>query len=117
MRQFLTSSPLSFEKNWSLRQGLVRSLPEGWEKKYPNLGFAMHMTGIYDLLKAENNGDLSVLIRPMDHYRDYIDDFRKAYGDGKNLRAMMSEGQYKYIDTYGFDYRNTIFDFIKRFTC
>ena len=67
------------------QQGMVRTLPEGWEEKYPNLGFAMEMTGILDFLKGENNGDVSILIRPMDHYRDYIGDFRTAYSDGKNF--------------------------------
>lgn len=86
-------------------QGMVRALPEGWEKKYPNVGFAMEMTGVLDLLKEENDGEVSILIRPMDHYRDYIEDFRTAYSDGKNLRAMMDENQYKYIDDYGFAYR------------
>lgn len=86
-------------------QGMVRELPDGWEKKYPNVGFAMEMTGIMDLLRKENDGKVSILIRPTDHYRNYINDFRTAYDEGKNLRAMMGETQYRYIDNYGFAYR------------
>lgn len=84
-------------------QGMIRELPENWEKDYPNVGFAMEMTGILDTL--EENGSVSALVRPQDHYRDYIDEFRVAYAEGKNLREMMSQNEYLYIDAYGFAYR------------
>ena len=86
-------------------QGLVRELPKDWEEKYPNLGFAMNMTGIMDYMKEQNDGELFALVRPMDHYSSWIEDFRTAYGEGKNLREMMNSPEYKYIDDYGFAYR------------
>jgi len=86
-------------------QGMVRPLPEGWEEKYPNVGFAMEMTGLMNVLREQNDGEVSIFIRATDAYADHIDDFRAAYSEGKNIREMMSENQYRAIDGYGFAYR------------
>lgn len=86
-------------------QGIVKPLPKGWEKKYPNLAFSMEMTGIMDTLKEAGNGEIYGLVCPMDHYKKYIEEFRQAFKDGKDLREMMSQPEYIYIDTYGFAYR------------
>ncbi len=86
-------------------QGVVKALPQDWETKYPNLAFSMSMTGILDAVKEAGNGEVYGLICPMDHYIKYIKDFRQAYKDGKNMREMMGESEYIYIDTYGFAYR------------
>lgn len=86
-------------------QGMVRQLPEDWKEKYPNLGFAMSMTGILGYVEEQCGGEVYGLIRPMDHYLKYTDEFRAAYEEGKDMRAMMSETKYKYIDSYGFAYR------------
>jgi len=87
------------------KQGLVKALPQGWQEKYPNLGFSMAMTGISDTLEEIGEGEYYALIRPLDNYYRYTEDFRKAYDEGKDLRAMMQEPQYKAIDDYGFAYR------------
>lgn len=34
-------------------QGLIASLPEGWEEKYPNLYWMVEKTGIYDKMKID----------------------------------------------------------------
>ena len=86
-------------------QGVVRQLPKDWEEKYPNLGFSMEMTGILDSLEEAGDGRIHGLVVPTDHYYEFVDDFRQAYKEGKNLREMMGENQYKYIDKYGFAYR------------
>ena len=89
-----------------VRQGLIRKLPENWENDYPNVAFAMQMSGILKELKgSSNDGSVSVLLRPMDHYRYYIDDFRAAFKNGEDLAAMMEKPEYQYIDGYGFAYR------------
>lgn len=87
------------------QQGMVAPLPEGWEEKYPNLGFSMAMTGAYEALKKAGNGEFYGLLVPMDHYSEHLDDFRTAYENGENLKDMMSSGKYTYIDKYGFSYR------------
>ncbi len=86
-------------------QGLVAALPEGWEEKYPNAAFSMAMTGTYKVLKEAGNGSFYGLLTPMDHYSDYIDEFRQAYSEGKDLKEVMTDNKYKYIDKYGFAYR------------
>jgi len=87
------------------KQGVVKALPADWEEKYPNLGYALEMTGVKNKLEEIGNGTLYGLARPLDHYSLYLDDFRAAYTEGKDLRAMMEEDQYKYLDSYGFAYR------------
>ena len=86
-------------------QGMVKPLPKDWEKKYPNLGFSMAMTGALEELEKAGNGEIYGLLRPLDHYIDYIEEFRTAYEEGKDLREMMGQQQYKHIDSYGFAYR------------
>ncbi len=86
-------------------QGVVKALPKDWEEKYPNLAFSMEMTGILDAVKEAANGEVYGLICPMDHYKQYIEEFRQAFKEGKDLREMMSQPEYVYIDTYGFAYR------------
>ena len=86
-------------------QGIVKALPKDWENKYPNLGFSMAMTGILDTVKEAGNGEVYGLICPMDHYSNNINEFRAAYKEGKNMREMMSDPRYIYIDKYGFAYR------------
>lgn len=86
-------------------QGMIGSLPKDWAEKYPNVGFAMEMSGLMNVIREKNDGEVSVLIRATDAYADHIDDFRAAYSEGKDLRAMMSENQYRAIDGYGFAYR------------
>ena len=86
-------------------QGMVKPLPKDWKKKYPNLAFSMEMTGALEELEKAGNGEIYGLLRPLDHYIDYIEEFRAAYEDGKDLTKMMSEKQYKHIDSYGFAYR------------
>ncbi len=87
------------------QQGVVKALPDGWEEKYPNVGFSMAMTGLLDHLKEAGNGKIYGFVRPMDSYIDYLDDFRAAYKEGKNLKEMMAQPQYRFIDKYGFAYR------------
>ncbi len=87
-------------------QDMIKTLPDNWEKDYPNVSFAMEMTGILDALKAgSGDNSVSVLLRPMDHYRYFIDDFRTAFENGEDLAEMMGKNEYLYIDTYGFAYR------------
>lgn len=86
-------------------QGMVKELPADWEEKYPNLGFSMAMSGMLNVLKEAGNGTIYGLVRPLDHYSQYLDEFRAAYKEGKDLKEMMSETKYKYIDKYGFAYR------------
>ncbi len=86
-------------------QGMVATLPENWEKTYPNLGFSMAMTGAYKAMHEAGNGNFYGLLVPMDHYSRYLDDFRAAYAEGKDLKEVMDDNKYKYIDTYGFAYR------------
>lgn len=86
-------------------QGMVKTLPADWEKKYPNLGFSMAMTGAFKVMKEAGKGEIYGLLRPMDHYSKYLADFRQAYAEGKDLKEMMSDSKYKYIDKYGFAYR------------
>ncbi len=86
-------------------QGVVKTMPTDIEEKYPNLGFSMAMTRILSELKEAGNGDIYGLVRPLDHYRYYIDDFRAAYAEGKDMAEMMLEQPYLYIDTCGFAYR------------
>ena len=85
-------------------QGMVKALPDDWEEKYPNLGFSMAMTGALAELKKIDNGKIYGLLRPLDHYGNYLDEFRAAYAEGKDLKEMMSES-YTYIDKDGFAYR------------
>ena len=87
------------------KQGMVRELPEGWEEKYPNLAFAMEYTGIMDSLREKGDGTIYGLVRPLDHYSAYTDDFRTAFENGENIREIMDQNEYKYIDKYGFAYR------------
>ena len=63
------------------------------------------MTGVLDSLEDAGDGSVYALLRPMDHYTNYIDEFRAAYKEGKDLRELMSEQKYLYIDRYGFAYR------------
>lgn len=84
-------------------QGLVKPLPSDYAEKYPNMAFAIEMTGAMDKLRAAANGEIYGLLRPMDHYTQYIDAFKEAYKNGENLREKMDE--YPYIDKYGFAYR------------
>lgn len=87
------------------QQGMVKPLPADWEKKYPNLGFSMAMTGALNVLKEAGNGEVYGLVRPLDHYSKFLSEFRAAYKEGRDLKEMMSENKYKYIDKYGFAYR------------
>lgn len=87
------------------QQGMVKALPEDWEKTYPNLGFSMAMTGALNVLKEAGDGEVYGLVRPLDHYSEYLSEFREAYQAGRDLKEMMSENKYKYIDKYGFAYR------------
>lgn len=87
------------------KQGLIAELPENFDEKYPNLGFVNAMTGVYDVLKEKANGKNYCVMTSMDSYRDFIDDFRAAYADGKNLREMMNEQEYMSLSAYGFVYR------------
>ncbi len=100
-----TTSFLFDEYKEYIDQGVVKALPDGWEKKYPNLGFAMSMTGVLDTLKEIGDGKVYTLLIPMDHYSFALEDFRQAYKEGKNLRAMMGENEYRYINKAGFAYR------------
>lgn len=100
-----TSSFMLDEYSSYAEQGLVKGLPDGWKDKYPNLRFALEMTGVLDSLEEAGEGSVHALLRPMDHYTDYIDEFRAAFKEGKDLREMMSEQKYLYIDRYGFAYR------------
>ena len=86
-------------------QGVVRALPSDWEKNYPNLGFSMAMTGMLSELKRVGDGEIYGLLRPMDYYAEFLDEFRSAYNEGRDLEAMMQDPKYKYIDQYGFAYR------------
>ena len=86
-------------------QGVISALPDDWKTKYPNLGFSMEMTGALDMLQSTADGKIYGLLRPMDHYSFAIDDFRAAYNEGKDLREMMGEAKYRYIDKAGFAYR------------
>lgn len=88
-------------------QGVVRALPDDWEEKYPNLGFSMAMTGMLSELEKAGDGKIYGLLRPMDYYSDFLDEFRAAYEKDGNtaLEAMMVDPKYKYIDSYGFAYR------------
>ena len=100
-----TSSFMLDEYASYAKQGLVKGLPDDWKEKYPNLGFALEMTGVLDSLEDAGDGSVYALLRPMDHYTNYIDEFRAAYKEGKDLRELMSEQKYLYIDRYGFAYR------------
>lgn len=100
-----TSSFMLDEYSSYVEQGLVKGLPDGWKDKYPNLRFALEMTGVLDSLEEAGEGSVHALLRPMDHYTDSIDEFRAAFKEGKDLREMMSEQKYLYIDRYGFAYR------------
>lgn len=100
-----TSSFILDEYSSYAKQGLVKELPDGWKEKYPNLGFALEMTGVLDTLLTQDDGKVYALVRPMDHYTDNIADFRKAYAEGKDMREMMKDQKYLYIDRYGFAYR------------
>lgn len=94
------------EYNMYGKQGIVKQLPEDWETKYPNLGFSMAMTGALQMLKEQNDGAIYGLLRPMDHYSQYLAEFRQAYKEGKDLKQLMSEEpMYRYIDKQGFAYR------------
>ncbi|NLB81489.1 MAG: hypothetical protein GX800_07765 [Clostridiaceae bacterium] len=84
-------------------QGLVKPLPSDYAAKYPNMSFAIEMTGAMDKLRAVADGKIYGLLRPMDHYTQYIDAFKEAYKNGENLREKMDE--YPYIDKYGFAFR------------
>ncbi len=87
-------------------QGVVKALPKDMDEKYPNIGFVNSMSGVYDELKERANGEMYMVMRPSDHYKMFIEDFRKAYAEGKDLRKMMSEDpKYMFIDSYGFAYR------------
>ena len=86
-------------------QGVVKTMPKDIEKKYPNLGFSLAMTRILPELKEVGNNSLYGLVRPLDHYSRYLDEFRAAYAEGKDLSKMMLEQPYLYVDTYGFAYR------------
>ena len=72
------SSFMLDEYNKYGEQGMVRALPKDWEKKYPNLAFAMNMTGILDYVKEQGDDEIYSLIRPMDHYSRYTEEFRTA---------------------------------------
>ncbi len=87
------------------KQGMVRKLPDDWETKYPNVGFSVAMTGVLSELKNIDNGAMYGLLRPLDFYGTYLDEFRKAYAEGKDLREMMNDPKYVNIDNYGFVYR------------
>lgn len=86
-------------------QEVVKTMPADWEEKYPNVGFSMAMTRILPELKEAGNGNIYGLVRPLDHYINYLDEFRAAYAEGKDLTEMMLEKPYLYVDTYGFAYR------------
>jgi len=86
-------------------QGLVRKMPADFDEKYPNLGFVNSMSGVYDIMKEKAGGDFYAVLRPDNHYQDYIDEFRKAYEDGKDLRKMMEQQEYMYLSVSGFVYR------------
>ncbi len=87
------------------QQGVIKELPADWEQKYPNVGYAMATTGLLNKMKELGSGKMYGLVRPLDHYSEFLDEFRAAYNDGKDLREMMSETKYRYIDSYGFAYR------------
>lgn len=87
------------------QQGMVKALPADWEEKYPNLGFSMAMTGILNELKEAGDGEIYGIFRPMDHYSKWLDEFRTAYNEGKDVRDLMDKPEYKFIDGYGFTYR------------
>jgi len=87
-------------------QGLVGTLPENWEKDYPSVGFAMQMTGILDAVKdCSEDGSVSVLVRPMDQYRWFINDFRAAFENGEDVTELMKKTEYRTISATGFAYR------------
>lgn len=89
-----------------VEQGLIRKLPENWEKDYPNVSFAMQMTGILNAVKGcTDDGSVSVLVRPQDQYRWFIDDFRTAFKNGEDLTEMMKKTEYRTIAATGFAYR------------
>lgn len=87
------------------QQGVIRELPSDWEEKYPNVGYAMAMTGVLNNMKKIGDGKIYGLVRALDHYTEFLDEFRAAYKEGKDLREMMGETKYRYIDSYGFAYR------------
>lgn len=107
MPDLVTTNVFKYDEYISyVEQGLVGTLPENWEENYPNVAFAMEMTGLLgELKKGTEDGSVSVLVRPQDHYRDFIGDFRTAFKEGKDLREMMNQTEYLYIDDYGFAYR------------
>ena len=86
-------------------QGLIKAMPADFDEKYPNLGFANAMTGVYSEIKERANGELYVVLRPSDHYKLFINEFRQAYAEGKDLREMMDDPRYMYLDMMGFAYR------------
>lgn len=102
----ITYADILFDEYRSFgEQGMVKTLPADLEERYPNLGFSLNMTGLLDYLKLGKDGALYGLPIPLDHYKEYIEDFRKAYAEGKNLSEMMLENEYLYLDGTGFTYR------------
>jgi len=86
-------------------QGMVRALPDDWEEKYPNVAFSMEMTGLLNELKGKNDGKIYSLIVPNDVMYPYLDDFRAAFKEKKDISAMLRENKYIALDSYGFAYR------------
>ncbi len=86
-------------------QGLIAKMPDDFNEKYPNLAFVNAMTGVEDIMREQVGGDFYAVLTSMDAYRDYIEDFKAAFAEGKNLKEMMYQQEYMALSVAGFVYR------------
>lgn len=101
----LTPSFLFDEYIKYAEQGMIGEFPKNWEKDYPNVAFAMEMTGILDVIKESSPGEVAVMLRAQDNYEKYIDELRVAYEDGANMGELLFSDKYTPLTSTGFAYR------------